>query len=466
MGIMADVPDFQTTEEGRQYENEVMIILSAEKKDYPNYFGGLKVASGHEFKICSPIDPTIEYGIFQEPEEGTMAEAVGAAVKAFDSWGKLSVEERARYFQAIPGVLKARRMHYAAAITVASGMIRQDALKEVDSAIEAVDRILKEASEIGKRKPMGVWAILSSPNSPFASPVAFAVAAMVAGNTVVMNPSKFCPMPIHLFYNLMEKYQLPDGVLNLIVDRKEYTTSDLVDDMRIAGVVATGGGDRLEDLMFMQIDDDIAFINELKGMNPVIVYRPSDMKATVRNIMDSAFSYSGQGIFACSKVIMLREDHAKFTELLSEYMKDLKTDDPVNDTTQVGPLTSDAEAKKFKDLALNYMPFTIAKGMPVPKDLPENYVAPIAISGLEKEDDLNYIDNALPILNIVVVDSVDAFFQEIEDSECGQSAGLFTKDPKLIERFKNEVDVPQKYINESSRVLKPAFDARIEKFVK
>ncbi len=463
---MADVPDFQTTEEGRQYETEVMVILSAEKKDYPNYFGGLKVASGREFKICSPIDPTIEYGIFQEPEEGTMEEAVGAAVKAAESWGKIAIEERARYFQSIPGVLKARRMHYAAAITVSCGMIRQDALKEVDSAIEAIERILKEATEIGKRKPMGVWAVISSPNSPFASPVAFAVAAMIAGNAVVMNPSKFCPMPIHLFYNLMEKYQLPDGVLNLIVDRKEYTTSELVDDTRIAGVVATGGGDRLEDLMFMQIDDDLSFVNELKGMNPVIVYRPSDMKATVKNIMDSAFAYSGQSIFACSKVIITREDHTKFTELLAEYMKDLKTDDPVNDTTHVGPLINDAEAKRFKDLALQYMPFTIAKGMPVPKDLPENYVAPIAITGLDKEDDLNYIDTALPILNIVVVDSVDAFFQEIEDSECGQSAGLFTKDPKLIERFKNEVDVPQKFINESSRSLKPAFDARLEKFVK
>ena len=44
---MADVPDFQTTEEGRQYENEIMIVLSSEKKDYPNYFGGLNVASGH-----------------------------------------------------------------------------------------------------------------------------------------------------------------------------------------------------------------------------------------------------------------------------------------------------------------------------------------------------------------------------------------------------------------------------------
>jgi len=463
---MADVPDFQTTEEGRQYENEIMIILSGEKKDYPNYFGGLKVASGHEFKICSPIDPTIEYGIFQEPETGTMEEAVGAALKAFDSWGKLPIEERARYFQAIPGVLKARRLHYAAALTVSCGMIRQDALAEVDAAIEAVDRILKEATEIGKRKPLGVWAVICSHNSPFASPVSFAVAAMVAGNTVVMNPSKNCPMPIHLFYNLMEKYQLPDGVLNLIVDRKEYTTADLVNDMRIAGVVGTGAGQRLEDLMFMQIDDDIAFVNELKGMNPVIVYRPSDMKAVVRNVMDSAFAYCGQSLFSCSKVIITREDQSKFTELLSEYMKDLKTDDPVNDTTQVGPLINDDEAKRFNDLALNLMPYVVAKAMPVSKDLPENYVAPIAISGLDREDDLNYIDNALPILNIVVVDSMDQFFQEIEDSECGLSAGLYTKDPKLIERFKNEVDVPQKFINESCRGLRPALDARLEKFVK
>jgi len=463
---MADFPDFQTTEEGRQYEDEIMIILTGEKKDYPNYFGGLKIASGHEFNVFSPIDPTIQYGIFQEPEKGTMEEAVTAALKAQDAWKAKTVEERAKYFQAVPGVLKARRMHYAAAITVASGMVREDALAEVDAAIEAVERILEEAKTLGRRSPVGPWAIISAHNSPFASPIAFAVAAMVAGNTVVMNPSKYCPMPAHLFYDLMVKYSLPDGVLNLIVDRKEYSTEELANDIRLAGVVATGSGQRLEDLMFLQVDDEMRFINELKGMNPAVVYRPSNMKDTVRNVIDSAFAYSGQRLFSCSKVIITRDDQQKFMDLLTEYMKDLKVDDPVNDTAYTGPMINDESASRFKEKSLEVLPFVVAKAMPVSKELPENYVSPIAVCGLDEENELNYMASGLPILNITVVDSLDKIFEELENTECGLSAGLFTKDAKLIDRFRKEVDVPQMYINESSRKLRPAKDAALVNFVK
>ncbi len=463
---MADVSDFQTTEAGKQYEIEIMTILSGEKKDYPNYFGGLKIASGHEFNVYSPIDPTIQYGIFQEPESGTMAEAVGAALKAYETWGFKPIDERAKYFQALPGVLKARRMHYAAAITVASGMTREDALAEVDAAIAAIERILEEAKTLGRRKSIGVWAIITAHNSPFASPISFAVAAMIAGNTVVMNPSKYCPMPIYMFYSLMEKYNLPDGVLNLIVDRKEYSTEELANDMRVMGLVASGSGERLEDLMFLQVDDEMKFINEIKGMNPAVIYRPSDMKAAVKNVMDSAFSYTGQHLFSCSKVIITRDDQAKFTELLSEYMKDLKVDDPVNDTAYTGPVINMELSKRFKDKALELMPYTIAKAAPVSKELPDNYVSPIAVTGLDFDDDLNFMDSGLPILNVCVVDSVDAIFDELENTECGLSAGIFSKDAKIIDRFNNEVDVPVKYINESSQKLKPAFAATLENFVK
>jgi acyl-CoA reductase-like NAD-dependent aldehyde dehydrogenase len=463
---MADFPDFQTTEEGRAYENEIMMILTGEKKDYPNYFGGLKIASGHEFNVYSPIDPTIQYGIFQEPEEGTMEEAVTAALKAFEKWGVLSIEERANYFRAVPGVLKARRQHYAAAITVSSGMVREDALAEVDAAVAAIEKVLEDAKTIGRRRPTGVWAIISAHNSPFASPIAFAVAAMVAGNTVVMNPSKYCPMPAHMFYSLMEKYSLPDGVLNLIVDRKEYSTEELANDMRLAGVVATGSGERLEDLMFLQVDDEMRFINEIKGMNPAVVYRPSDMKVAVRNIMESAFAYTGQRLYSCSKVILNREDQQKFTDLLTEYMKDLKVDDPVNDSAFTGPMVNPEDAERFKGKAMELLPFTVSKAMPVSKELPDNYVAPIAVCGLEEENDLNFMDSGLPILDIVVVDKVEAIFEELGNTECGLSAGLFTKDQKIIDRFNREVDVPLRFINSSSRHLRPASAAVLSNFVK
>lgn len=60
------------------------------------------------------------------------------------------------------------------------------------------------------------------------------------------------------------------------------------------------------------------------------------------------------------------------------------------------------------------------------------YVSPIALSGLNRDNYLSYMDSGLPILNISVVDSLDMAFDEIKYTECGISAGLFTKYAKVI----------------------------------
>ena len=450
---MADYPDLQTTEEGREYEKQIDQFLSGEKRDFPSYYGGMKVASGNDFIIASPIDDSITYGRFQEPEEGIMVEAVTAAKNAFEEWSKVPVEERAAYFEKYLNLLKARRLYYAAMVTVSAGMVRQDALSEVDALISAIEATLEEAKTF-----------ISAHNSPMASPIAYAVAAMVAGNTVVMNPSKHCPMPVYSFYESIERYGLPGGVLNLVVDRKDESTEELANDMRVVGIAASGSGDRLEDLMFLQVDDELKFINDIKGMNPAIVYRPADMKAAARDIVESAFSFSGQRLYSCSKVIVTAEDQKRLMENISEIMKDLDVDDPVNDTAFTGPIISKDAAKRFGDLAMENMPFTIAKApnaIDAPSDL---YVSPIVVSGLDDENDLCYMDSGLPILNIKVVESLDRAFEELEDTECGLSAGIFAKDPKVISRFKEQVDVPKMYINESSRSLSAAHGAVLANF--
>jgi acyl-CoA reductase-like NAD-dependent aldehyde dehydrogenase len=461
---MADIPDYQTTEEGRAYEAEIMTFLSGDKRDYPSYFGGLMIASGNEFIVDSPIDSSISFGRFQEPEEGIMEEAVTAAVKAQGPWARTPVAERAAYFEKLIPLLKQQRMQLAASVTVSAGMVREDALAEVDTLISAVKSLVEESKNL-KKRPVGVWAVLSAHNSPLASPCAYAVAAMIAGNTVVMNPSKYCPIPVYMFYGLMESLRIPDGVLNLVVDRKDSSTEALANDMRVTGIVATGSGDRLEDLMFLQVDDELSFINELKGMNPALVYRPSDMKAAVRAIIDSAFSFAGQGLYACSKVIITGDDQKKFLEVLSEQMKDIEVGDPVNDTTDCGPVISRDAVKRYGKLRDEVLPFIVAKTQVA--GVPDGcYAGPIAVSGLDPEHDLNYMDSGLPIINIAVVESLDRAFEELEDTECGLSAGLFSKDPKVIDRFKKEADAPFKYINESSRTLRAAAFCTLDRFVR
>ena len=96
--------------------------------------------------------------------------------------------------------------------------------------------------------------------------------------------------------------------------------------------------------------------------------------------------------------------------------------------------------------------------------LSDLYVSPIVVSGLDDENDLSYMDSGLPILNIKVVETLDAAFEEIQNTECGLSAGIFAKDPKIIARFKDEVDVPLRYVNGSSRSLPAANGAVLSSF--
>ncbi len=462
-GIMADYLDLQTTDEGREFEKFINQVLTGEKRDYPSYCGGIKVASGTDFVVTSPIDESINYGRFQEPEEGIMAEAVAAAKNAFAEWSAVPIAKRAAYFERFLTYLEARKMYYAAMVTVSSGMVRQDALGEVGALISVIRSILDEAASF-KGAPLGVWAVISTHNSPFASPVGYAVAAIVTGNTVVMNPSKHCPLPVYSFYEVMERYGLPAGVLNLVVDKKDESTELLANDMRVVGIVASGSGERLENLMFLQIDNELRFINDIKGMNPAIVYRPADTKAAARAVIESAFAFSGQRLYSCSKVIVTVEDQKRFMEAISELMKNLVVGDPVNDITFTGPVINRDAAKRFSELSMENMPYTISK-VPAAKDsISDLYVSPIVVSGLNDDCELNYMDSGLPVLNVKVVENLDRAFEEIQDTECGLSAGIFTKDPKVIARFKEEVDVPLRYVNESSRSLPAASGAILASF--
>ena len=57
-------------EDDRLFQSAIDLVLSNGKRDYPSYIGGFKVASGNQFQVCSPVDKSIIFGSFQEPEDG------------------------------------------------------------------------------------------------------------------------------------------------------------------------------------------------------------------------------------------------------------------------------------------------------------------------------------------------------------------------------------------------------------
>jgi 1-pyrroline-5-carboxylate dehydrogenase len=448
------------------FETAVRTVMQTGKRDYAAYIGGLQVASGKEMPLTSPIDDSIRFGTVQIPDEGTSDRAVDAAVRAFVGWSALEMPERIAKVRAVLDLIEGQRYRLAATVALSAGMTGPEALAEVDALIAVVSRALDAAGDAVGR-PFGPWAVISSYCSPLASPMGYALTAVLAGSTVVAMPGRECPVPVYAVNDLCIKAGLPDGVLNVLVDTDGEARTDLANNEALAGVVVSGSGSAFEEMMFLMVDDELRFINELKGMNPIVVHRPADMRKAVADVLDSAFRYSGQGLYSTSKVIVTLADRDRFTDMLLEQVKALTVDDPLEEGAFCGPLISREAEGWFRTYAKRVAGHIVHGGQPVVSEFTGNgaYVTPLIVMGLDDEADEAYTDAGLPVLYVKAVSGIEEAAEELVYTECGLSMGVYSRDKEAVDRLKAESDALTVFVNESSRRLPPGIRARLGNFL-
>lgn len=450
-----------------RFEAALQIALDREKHDYPAIIGGMNVASGMDMPLVSPVDDTIIFGTLQDPEDGTAAVAAEKAAEAFGPWSARPPFERAAVISKAAEEVRRERYRLAAEVTLSTGMVRREAVAEVDRLIEVLDKVAADAVAVSG-KPTGVWAIVALNSSPLASAVGYAAAAVAAGNTVVVSPSGSCPIPVYSLYRIFERAGLPAGVMNVLSDRLDRYVTALCDDQNVSGVVASGCGKAMDDLMFVPVDESLGFINEVKGMTPIVVANPSDVKKAAADVLESAFSYCGQHLYSTSKVIVLAQDERDFTRALLERAKDFAVDDPGEESASCGPLMSDESEKRFLRFVRDEESFLLFGGKRVRKEYTANglYYTPAIFTGMGPEDDNLYVDQGLSVLCIRVVPDLDEAIVDLAETDCGLAIGVMSKDASTINRIKEEAGELTVFVNRSSLSLPPASKAEVAGFVR
>ncbi len=451
-----------------KFESAFQLVLDREKHDFSSMVGGMNIASGTDLPLESPIDRTIIFGTLQEPEKGTAKYAAETANKTFGTWSKTSAEERARILSFVSNALGTRRYSLAAEIVLSTGFTRREALAEVDRFMEILRKAIEDTVSV-KGKPKGVWGIIALTCSPLAAPMGYAVAAIAGGNTAVIMPSGICPLPVFTVYDLFVKAGLPAGVLNIVTDRLDRYVTELSDDLNVTGIVASGCGKGIDDLMFLMVDDGLDFINEVKGMNPIVVVHPSNMKKAVADVLESAFKYTGQGLYSVSKVIVMADDEREFIRNLIEQAKDLDIDDPYSPEAFCGPLMSEDTERRFNKLIRDEEMFVLWGGKRVKKEFTENgrYYTPLILGNVPSEDDVQYVDQALPMLVVRSVATEDQIVDELNETDVGLSVGVMSGDNSVINLVRDNVgDGVQVFVNRSNALLKAGLKAEMKYFLK
>ena len=200
-----------------------------------------------------------------------------------------------------------------------------------------------------REEPLGVIAAITPWNSPLLLAAWKLAPALAAGNTVVWKPSEFSSVSALEFGGLFEKAGFPKGVVNIVTGFGNEVGEPLVTHRDVAKVAFTGG-DRTGEQVYQMAARGIKHVTlELGGKSANIVFDDADLDSAVKGVVSGIFAATGQTCIAGSRALIHRKIHDEFVERLLALAQTARMGNPLELTTQVGPITTRPQYEKVLD---------------------------------------------------------------------------------------------------------------------
>lgn len=298
--------------------------------------------------------------------------AIDEAEDAFYRWSELPLRERAKLLRRAADLIEADDT-LINTLVAESGKPIRDARAELRRAIEIFRASAEEAKYIleGKiprvdaydyplanenriamevREPMGVVAGALSYNNP-ASTFAHKIAPVIAaGNTVIAKPSSHTPLTALKMAQILQKAGVPQGVVQVVVGSGEEIFNEFIDNPKVVGISFTGST-----AVGLQVAAKAAgrgkkFMIAPGGSDPAIVFADADLEAAASIIARARFENAGQNCNATKRVFVERKVYDKFLDILRRKIAAIKVGDPMDESTEMGPVISDKMVKAMEGI--------------------------------------------------------------------------------------------------------------------
>jgi succinylglutamic semialdehyde dehydrogenase len=379
-------------------------------------------------------------------------QSISAARRALPEWSGLAVTERESVIRRFADVLEKHRAELVLAICEETGKPCWESGTEVDSMIgkaaisiearssrrTAIEQTGAGGTTALRYKPLGVAIVLGPFNFPGHLPNGHIIPALLAGNTVVFKPSELTPHVGELMVRYWHEAGLPDGVINLVQGGREVGEA-LVAHPDINAVFFTGsfnGGRAISRALAGR--PGVITALEMGGNNPLIVQDVSDLDAAAYWTIQSAFLTAGQRC-SCARRLIVPEggNGDAFVDRLVGMMARIRIghyqDEP---QPFAGPVISDNAAENLL-AAQRQLVEAGAKMIVEMKPVNGRSTAFLRPGLIDVTAVSNRPDEELfgPLLQLIRVKDFDDALREANATAYGLSAGLFSDDPRLYERF-------------------------------
>jgi acyl-CoA reductase-like NAD-dependent aldehyde dehydrogenase len=409
---------------------------------------------GDIVEVRAPYDGSVIGRVVQGRREHAEA-AIAAAVKAFGTTRRLPAFERQRVLRRVAASIAERRDEFSRTLAQEAGKPIKAARAEVDRAVFVFNVAAEESTRIyGEYLPLdwqeftaGRWGIVRrfplgpiAGITPFNFPlnlVAHKVAPAIAvGCSIVLKPAPQTPLCALMLAECVQQAGWPDGGLSVLPLSNE-DASLLVTDERIKLISFTGSVPVGWDIKRRAGKKKVAL--ELGGNAGVIVHSDADLAYAAERCTAGGFGYAGQTCISVQRILVEQSVYGKFTDLFVEGVKKLRAGDPLEESSDLGPLIRESDAIR----ATSWVEEAVRSGARLlcGGGRKGSTMEPTVLTGTKPEMKVNCQEIFAPVVTIEPYRNFDEALRQINNSNYGLQAGLFTRDAKLLFQAYDELEV-------------------------
>jgi aldehyde dehydrogenase (NAD+) len=200
-----------------------------------------------------------------------------------------------------------------------------------------------------RHEPVGVVAALTAWNSPLLFVAWKAAPAIAAGCSVIVKPSEFTSASTLEFAELTKQAGFPPGVFNVVTGYGQETGAALVEHPDVAKVSFTGSDTTGAHIYATAAKQMKRVSMELGGKSPNIVFADANLDAAASGAVSGIFAATGQTCIAGSRLLVQNSIKEEFVAKLVALAKSAKIGDPMQEDTNIGPVTTPPQYQKILD---------------------------------------------------------------------------------------------------------------------
>jgi 1-pyrroline-5-carboxylate dehydrogenase len=461
--------DFTQPDVKRSMLAELDEVASELGREYDLVIGGKRIRTADKITSVNPAKPAQVVGIHQRAEAEHAEPAVQAALTAFETWSRTTVQERVELILRVSQLISDRKFALCAWLTYEVGKNWVEADADVAECIDFMQFYAREALRLagattpiqlpGERNelryvPLGAGAVIPPWNFPFAIMAGMTAAAIVTGNTVVLKPSPDAPTIAAKFYEILEAAGLPDGVVNFCPGEGPGFGSAVVAHPKVRFIAFTGSKK-----VGLEIHESAAktqpgqkFIKrtilEMGGKDAIIVDRDADLKAAVEGVVAAAFGFNGQKCSACSRAIVDQEIYDAFLDLLQERVSAIQQGPPA-ENFYAGPVINPVAHSRILDyIAIGKNEARLLLGGEAVETSDKGYyIAPTVFADAPPTARICLEEIFGPVLAVIKSTSFEEAMAIANNTEYGLTGAIYTGSRDKLEHARNEFQVGNLYLN-------------------